>query len=37
MEAKQTHELGERITHMLVSDLEKQRSIMLNKSAHNTK
>lgn len=27
METKQTHELGEGITHMLVSDLEKQRII----------
>lgn len=37
MATKQTQELGEKITHMLVSDLEKQRSIMLNESAHNTK
>lgn len=37
MQAEQTCELGQNLTHTLVSDLRKQISIMLTKFAYKTK
>ena len=37
MQAEQTGELGQNLTHMLVSDLRKQVSIMVNKFAYKRK